>query len=50
MPLKTTEQIALGRMTSGYQYRADEPEADKGRVIGVDWHRIDLPRAAVKQD
>src|SRR4051812_48264834 len=24
MPLKTTKQIALGRVTGGYQYRADE--------------------------
>lgn len=50
MPLKTTRQIALGRVTSGYHYRADEPEADKRHVVGVDWQRIDLPRAAIKQD
>lgn len=50
MPLKTTKQIAIGRVTSGYEYRADEPEADRRHVVGVDWQRTDLPRAAVKQD
>lgn len=50
MPLKTTKQIALGHVTSGYEYRADEPEADKRHVVRVDWQRTDLPRAAVKQD
>jgi restriction system protein len=50
MPLKTTKQIAFGRVTSGYQYRADEPDADRRHVVTVDWQRVDLPRAAVKQD
>ena len=50
MPLKTTKQIAVGRVTSGYQYRADEPDRDKRHVVRVDWQRTDLPRAAVKQD
>lgn len=50
MPLKTTKQIALGRVTSGYQYRANDPEADRRHVVSVDWKRVDLPRAAVKQD
>ncbi|WP_199240249.1 MULTISPECIES: restriction endonuclease [Kribbella] len=50
MPLKTTKQIALGRVTGGYQYRADEPDRDQRHVVQVDWQRTDLPRAAVKQD
>ncbi|MET8204280.1 restriction endonuclease [Micromonospora taraxaci] len=50
MPLKTTKQIAFGRVTGGYHYRADEGEADRRHVVTVDWQRIDLPRAAVKQD
>jgi restriction system protein len=50
MPLKTTKQIAFGRVTAGYHYRADEPELDRRHVVDVDWRRTDLPRAAVKQD
>lgn len=50
MPLKTEKKIALGRVTGGYQYRAGESEADRRHVLSVDWQRVDLPRAAVKQD
>jgi restriction system protein len=50
MPMKTTRQIAFGRVTGGYTYRADEPDADKRHVVLVDWQRTDLPRASVKQD
>jgi restriction system protein len=50
MPLKTTKQIAIGRVTGGYQYLADEPDLDKRHVVKVDWTITDLPRTSVKQD
>lgn len=50
MPMKSTKQIALGTVTSGYTFRADEEDPNKRHVVGVDWHRTDLPRTAVKQD
>lgn len=50
MPMKTTKQIALGRVTSGYDYRLHEEDPNKRHVVAVDWHRTDLPRSAVKQD
>lgn len=50
MPLKTTKQIALGRVTGGYEYRAGEDDANRRHVVPVDWKRLDLPRNAVKQD
>jgi restriction system protein len=50
MPLKTTSKIAIGRVTAGYQYLADETEPDRRHVVKVDWQRTDLPRTAVKQD
>lgn len=50
MPMKTTKQIALGRVTSGYTYQGDEAEPEKRHVVLVDWIRTDLPRASVKQD
>lgn len=50
MPLKTTKQIAIGRVTSGYVYLADEPDPEKRHGVRVDWLRTDIPRTAVKQD
>ena len=50
MPMKTTRQIALGRVTGSYEYRASEQDADKRHVVAVEWQRTDLPRTAVKQD
>lgn len=50
MPMKTTKQIALGRVTGSYEYRAGEQDANKRHVVAVDWQRTDLPRSAVKQD
>jgi restriction system protein len=50
MPLKTTRQFALGRVTAGYTYLAESEDATKRHVVKVDWLRTDLPRTAVKQD
>lgn len=50
MPLKTTRQIALGRVIGGYEYRAHEPDPDRRHIVRVDWQRTDLSRTAVKQD
>ncbi|WP_231995584.1 restriction endonuclease [Mycobacterium sp. 1274756.6] len=50
MPMKTTKQIAFGRVAGPYQYRATEDDPTKRHVIPVDWHREDLPRSLVKQD
>lgn len=49
MPLKSSRQLALGRVTTGYQYRAENPAAMR-HVVGVDWQVTDLPRTAAKQD
>lgn len=48
MPMKTTREIALGRVTSPYTYLA---ENDPGyqHVVGVEWIR-QVPRSALKQD
>lgn len=50
LPLKTTRQLALGRVTGGYEYRAEEPDPNLRHVIPVHWQRTDVPRSAVKQD
>lgn len=50
LPMKTTGEVAIGRVVSGYEYLADEPDADKRHVVRVDWKVTDLPRSAIKQD
>lgn len=48
MPMKTTREIALGRVTSPYTYLA-ENEPGCQHVVGVEWIR-QVPRSALKQD
>ncbi|UQN29222.1 restriction endonuclease [Brachybacterium kimchii] len=48
MPMKTTREIALGRVTSSYEYIAGN-EPDHQHVVRVDWQR-QVPRSAMKQD
>jgi restriction system protein len=50
LPLKATSQLAIGRITGPYEYRADDPDPDKRHVRPVEWLRTDVPRSAVKQD
>lgn len=50
LPLKTTSQIALGWITSEYEYLANEPDPSRRHVLRVDWKRTDVPRTAIKQD
>ena len=48
MPMKTTREIAIGRVTNPYTYLA-ENEAAYRHVVGVEWVR-QVPRSALKQD
>jgi restriction system protein len=50
LPLKTTKQIAMGPVTSDYQYLGDDQPPDCRHVVAVDWQVTDLPRTAIKQD
>jgi restriction system protein len=49
LPLKTTSQIAFGRVADGYRYLSDN-DPTKRHVIPVQWMRTDLPRTAVGKD
>lgn len=48
MPLKGQSQIALGRVTGAYEYRADLDQIH--HVRKVKWIRPDVPRGEFKQD
>lgn len=50
LPLKTTSQVAIGRVNGDYEYRNHEPDPDKRHVRPVQWIRTDIPRSAIKQD
>lgn len=49
LPIKSTREIALGRVTSGYQYLAEESDPNCRHVVGVAWSAR-VPRSAIKQD
>jgi restriction system protein len=44
LPRQTTVQLALGTVTSGYDYLKNEAEADQRHAVRVDWRRTDVSR------
>ena len=50
LPRKETSQVAIGRITVEYEYRAEDPDPDKRHVRTVEWLRTDVPRSSIKQD
>lgn len=50
MPMKTTKKVALGVCTSGYNFRANEPDPDSRHTIGVDWKTDDVSKTVIKDD
>ena len=49
LPLKSQSAIAIGKVTSDYQFRQDLTESVH-HVRSVEWIRTDLPRTAFPQD
>lgn len=49
LPLKTQSAIAIGRVTSDYEYRTDLGESIR-HVRRVNWLRTDIPRTSFDQD
>lgn len=50
LPLKTSREVALGRVLSGYEYLSDEADPARRHVLRVEWIATGVPRAAIKQD
>jgi restriction system protein len=50
LPVRSTSQIAIGKVTKGYHYLKDEEDLSKRHVLGVDWLKTDIPRSSFKQD
>ena len=50
LPMKTGKrEIALGRVTGGYEFLADNEDPRRRHVVRVDWQRM-VPRSVIKQD
>lgn len=49
LPLKGHPSVAIGRVTSEYEYRPDLP-SDARHTRRVQWQTTDLPRTAINQD
>ncbi len=49
LPMKTTRELAIGRVTSGYQYLVGQDDPGCRHVVAVDW-QARVPRTVVKQD
>jgi restriction system protein len=49
LPLKTTREVAIGRITGEYQYLPDLPRTAR-HLRTVEWLTTDLPRDAIGQD
>ena len=50
LPLKTTSQVAFGRVTDTYHYVSEEPDPSRRHQLAVKWERVDVARTAIKQD
>lgn len=49
LPMKTTRELAIGRVTSGYRYLHDETDPSCRHVVDVDW-QVRVLRTVIKQD
>ncbi len=50
MPRPNPRSIAIGRVTAGYRYLADEPDSKRRHVIGIDWIRRQILREELGAD
>jgi restriction system protein len=49
LPLKTTREIAFGRVTGEYEFRND-PDPERRHLRPIKWTRNDISRAAINSD
>lgn len=49
LPLKTTREIAIGRVTGEYEFR-NNPDPERRHLRPIKWTRSDISRAAINSD
>lgn len=50
LPIRSTSQVAFGKVVGGYKYLASEPDPTRRHVLGVEWTATDISKAVIKQD
>ena len=50
LPIRSTSQVAFGKVTGGYKYLKNEPDPTRRHVIQVKWLNKDVPKTQIKQD
>lgn len=50
LPIRSTSQIAIGQVLSGYKYVETESDPNKRHQLGVKWLKTDIPKSLIKQD
>jgi restriction system protein len=50
LPIRSTSQVALGEVLSGYYFDESEEDLDRRHKINVKWLRTDIPKSIFKQD
>lgn len=50
LSIRATSQVAIGEVTKGYHYLADQEDPNQRHVLGVKWLKTDIPKTAFKQD
>ena len=50
LPIRSTSQIAIGQVLSGYKYVETESDPNKRHQLSVKWLKTDIPKSLIKQD
>jgi restriction system protein len=50
LPIRSTYQVAFGKVTGGYSYLANESDPTRRHVLHVEWNKSFVPKSAFKQD
>lgn len=50
LPVRSTSQVAIGKVSKGYHYLRNEEDLSKRHVLGVQWLKTDIARSRFKQD
>jgi restriction system protein len=50
LPIRSTSQIAIGQVLSGYKYVETESDQNKRHQLSVKWLKTDIPKSLIKQD
>jgi restriction system protein len=50
LPIRSTSQLAIGKISQPYHYVSSEEDPSKRHRLGVSWIKTDIPKSLIKQD